>query len=133
MSVSILRYLTLPATLLHEVAHVAVASPWADRVAIEWRPRTGGAMAHIDWRDSAPDWAMLAAGVAPFCLGLLAAGLAIAHATSTGVPEPSGPLDWSRWSIVAMWWVVFVVPSRQDLRASTGSGARTDADTGESA
>lgn len=126
MTLQIIRHLALPATLAHEVAHVAVGSPWAERVAIEWHPRDGLATAHIEWQDGAPDWAQAAAGIAPFVAGLVAAVMAVGVWLRSDIPAPSTAIGWSAWTIIAMWWVVFMTPSGQDLRTATGDAGRTD-------
>jgi len=117
MSSALFRYLTLPATVAHELTHAVTGLPWATRIAIEWR-RSGTAVAHIDWRDNAPWWAIGMTALAPFAAGSLAATLALIQWINGGMPTPSTPLGWSQWTIVAMWWVVFVAPSGDDLRAS---------------
>lgn len=120
-----LRYLVLPATLAHELVHAAAGSLWAERVAIVWY-RSGVAKAQIDWRDDPPGWGVALTGLAPFLAGLLAGVLAVAQWFSAATPTPATPLGWGAWTIVAMWWVVFVAPSGSDLRASRASGARAD-------
>jgi len=124
MMLTPLRYLVLPATLAHECVHAAAGSIWAERVAIVWY-RSGVAQAQIDWRDDPPTWGVTLTGLAPFLAGLLTGVLALAQWLSAATPTPATPLGWSAWTVVAMWWVVFVAPSASDLRASTGSGART--------
>jgi len=124
MMLTPLRYLVLPATLAHECVHAAAGSIWAERVAIVWY-RSGVAQAQIDWRDDPPTWGVALTGLAPFLAGLLTGVLALAQWLSAATPTPATPLGWGAWTVVAMWWVVFVAPSASDLRASTGSSART--------
>jgi hypothetical protein len=121
MSMHYFRYLTLPATLVHELLHVLPATLWADSIAIEWRPRSGLATAHVKWRPGAPDWAVILSGLAPFLAGLLTGALALTGWLSQGTPTPSTTIGWTGWTIVAMWWVVAVAPSRSDLKPATDS------------
>lgn len=104
---------TLPPTVAHELAHVLVVLPWVDRLGVIYDPPTGHAEVRVNYADGVPRWAKIAAHYAPFGLGLLLAGLALAWVVTSG-STPERLQEWLLWSVVGVWWVIFTLPSADD-------------------
>jgi len=117
---------TLPPTLLHEVAHCLAAAPVAERVALVVEPTHLHAESQIWWAGEPPAWVVRFVHLVPH-LGGLVVGAVVAWAWVTGAlatPATSGGL--LVWVIAALWWVQFTAPSLQDLRGARAAGGEVD-------
>jgi hypothetical protein len=116
--------MTLPATLAHEVVHAALAAPWAERVGIVIQPRNVDAGCAIDWRDGVPNWAVALAAYGPALVGVVL-GIASLGWLALGGSWSSTPRGWLVRALLAVWWVVFTLPSGAD-RDATNTDTHTD-------
>lgn len=106
--------LSLPAVLLHELAHAVASFPWARRIGIVVEPRTGYAECHVEFRDSAGRWPEIVAGVAPMALGWAAAIVALALWLLDGGEIPSSTMALVKVAVLTTYWVIFMTPSAVD-------------------
>lgn len=114
--------LTLPPTLLHEVAHCLVAAPVAERVALVVEPTHLHAESQIWWSGDPPAWVVRAVHLVPH-LGGLVVGAAVGWQWlqyGLALPTTSGGL--LVWSVAALWWLQFTAPSLQDVRGAREAG-----------
>lgn len=118
--------LTLPATILHELAHAVVAMPAAEQVGIAIEPRGCEAHCLVAWREDASRFVIIASALAPPLAGLLAAGVAVWQWTAVGGPTPRSVTEWALLSIVATYWWVFVTPSPDDIQVAREAGHDRD-------
>jgi len=103
--------LTWPATLAHEVTHLAVGWRWIDEVH-EWRLYE----TYADVRfGPIPRWGAWLTALAPTLLGLLMAVLALVSLWGAGYS--SAQRDWIQWTIILAYWIQFSWPSGADRRA----------------
>jgi len=134
MSVSLLFTvwvrLVTPAEPLHELTHMLVAAPFAREVSFERRP-DGGAYARLEWPGDAPVVWVRLAHLAPTIVGVttgVVVGLAFPQvvdvvewagmelAMAVGVPSAAGKVQLALGLLVTVNWVIFSIPSQQDLR-----------------
>lgn len=107
----------LPAVLCHELAHAIVATPVAKRVGI-FDP-VGTPSVHVEWREDASGWVIIASAYAPLISGILVgvAGLVWAFVSGPGlVPETAR--DWIVVGIGAIWYAIYVSPSPSDVQTA---------------
>jgi hypothetical protein len=105
--------LTLPPTVAHELTHAVVSKPWADRQAIA-DPLSLRPTCQVWWREGAPQSAVAFAALAPLILGVLVGLAAIAWVFVEG-RVPATAEDWLTTAVAAIWWGIYVSPSRSDL------------------
>lgn len=117
-----------PATAAHEATHWAVA---------RWHAETdvtlGGERPEVlaSWDDTAPWWAIVAAGLAPALVGTASAVTALGWiALRGGGPLPSSVEDWLLLSVMAAYWGIYTVPSAGDW-ATVRDGAAQGLDDSE--
>lgn len=108
---------SLPAAILHELAHAVVALPFADAVSVEFAA-DGRATCHVDWSDP-PDWGLLLTAYAPLWLG---ASVAVAGgwAWLTGAWSPETTREWLLSAALAGYWVIFVAHDPRDRGGGEG-------------
>ncbi len=122
--------LVIPAEPLHELTHMLVALPVAREVGLDRAP-DGTAYARLEWPTDAPvAWVRLA-HLAPTIVGVSSAVVvAVAFpsavdvvgetgrwvAVSLGVPSAAGKIQLALGLVLGVNWVVFSIPSQQDLR-----------------
>jgi hypothetical protein len=106
----LIRLVSWPAALAHELSHLIFALPWAKQAAIVF-DENGQASARVEWVDDAPDWAIWVSYRAPLLLGS-AVGLAgLIQLATTGLT--TSPLVAAG---IAAYWIIYVSPSRADLQ-----------------
>jgi hypothetical protein len=122
--------LVTPAEPLHELTHALVAFPVAEDVGIERGP-DGGAFARLEWPSDAPVVWVRIAHLAPTIVGTSSAIVAAVAfpgvvdvvastgawvAVSLGVPSAAGTVQLMLGAVIVVNWVVFSIPSPEDLR-----------------
>jgi hypothetical protein len=108
--------LILPAILLHEGLHAAVALPFAERVQIEIVPGDALAVHRVQWAADAGRVVRTVATLAPLLAGLVAVSAAL-WLGLVGVPSTSSEL--ALLAIGAVYWfAAFFSPA--DLRRAWG-------------
>jgi len=104
----------LPAILLHESLHAAVALPWAERVQIEIVPDDGLAVHRVQWRAGVGQVVRTTVALAPLLAGLIAA-LGAVWLGLLGVPETSS--DLALLAIGAVYWFASFFSPADVIRA----------------
>jgi hypothetical protein len=122
--------LVTPAEPLHELTHMVVALPVASKVGYERGP-DGTAFAVLEWPTDAPVVWVRVAHLAPTIVGTLSAVIvAVAFpdvvnavgqagawaAISVGLPGLTDEAQLMLSLVLATNWVIFSIPSQQDLR-----------------
>jgi len=115
----LIALVTLPATLAHEAVHAALAAPWARQVGIVIRPRSVGAGCAIDWREGVPGWAIVLAAYGPALIGGLLGIASLGWLLVVGESSATAR-GWLVRGVLAVWWVVFTLPSGQDRDSANG-------------
>lgn len=105
--------ITLPPTIAHELAHVLVVLPWAAQVGVVFDVSGADAKVEVNYRDGTPQWAITAAHYAPVVSGMLIALLAIVWLVSQSI-APTTAREWLWWSVLAVWWGIYTLPSGED-------------------
>lgn len=106
--------LTWPATLAHELAHAAVATPGADHVAIE--DPLGTPSTRVEWGEEASRGLVIAAAYAPTVSGIVVALLGLVWGLVAGWPLPASARQWVVVGIASIWYGIYVMPSASDVR-----------------
>jgi hypothetical protein len=112
--------LTFLPTLLHELTHMLISLPWAERVTISVRVRSADAQAGVDWRkgaDEVPGWGIWLAAYGPALIGGLVGIWGVARLVGGGVPQEPRTLLLS--GVLAVWWAVYTLPSGDDKSAAS--------------
>lgn len=111
-----LSILFLPGAVVEETLHALGAIPFADSVAVEFRPGAGKWTTRVHWRDDAPAWAIRLAHLLPELLAS-AAGLAVIGWWAVGgaVWLPSTTTDWVLLSLLGAQFLALVIPTAADL------------------
>lgn len=112
-----------PASIAHELTHLAVGYPWANRVTgYDVHPLRPNWIA-MDIKDTAPGWAVAIIAVAPSLVGVAFAASVLILLAIGGGGFPEAVASPGRWLLIAAWWFVYTSPSRDDIAAlRTGSG-----------
>jgi hypothetical protein len=115
--------LTWPATVAHEVTHLAVGWRWIDEVE-QWSLQK----TYCDVTfEPIPRWGAWLTALAPTILGLLMAVLALVSLWGSGYS--SAQRDWMQWVIILAFWLQYTWPSGADRSAfgllEGGSGDAT--------
>lgn len=110
------RSAAVPVQLLHELAHVAVAAPFA----ADWEIVVGPTATDtfVEFRDDAPAWGVALAHLAPLLSGLLGAGIAGLVFLAGGLSGPLTAWDLLLHSTLAMAWTLYTKPSRSDVQGA---------------
>lgn len=126
------RVPVVPVQLVHELAHVAAAAPWAEdwEVVIGPAERDVAMDTFVEFRPDAPSVAVAFAHLAPLLTGLLGALVAGLLILLGDVSGPTSARDVMLWAALAMAWALYTRPSDHDLdgavRAFQGSEADDD-------
>lgn len=118
----LLALLSLPPTLAHELTHAVVSLPWARELALVIEPRGAAASVYVDYYDSVPSWAVVAAHYAPLVIGSLLGAAAGAWWLLTAQQAPTTAVGWAKLSIALSAWWVYVTPSRADISPTNVGG-----------
>jgi hypothetical protein len=108
--------LTWPASLLHELAHAAVATPGAKRVSVD--DPVGTPSVRVEWRPDASGWLIVAAAYAPLLSGIVAGTIGLAWMLASGLPAPETARQWTVLGVTAIWYAIYVTPSPSDIRTA---------------
>lgn len=109
-----------PASIAHELTHLAVGYPWTQRVTgYDVHPMRPNWIA-LDIEDSAPGWAVAITAVAPSLVGVAFAASAVVLLLAGGGDFPDAAASPGRWLLIAAWWFVYTSPSRDDIDALRG-------------
>lgn len=114
--------ITYPATLAHELTHAIAAKPWAERLEIDLNPFDGDYGVTVHWREDAPGKQVVMASIMPFVAGMVALAGALVMWVLDGFTLPTSGVGLAKLSIVAMWWVLYVVPSPADVNTAINGG-----------
>lgn len=108
---------TWPAFLLHELAHAAVATLGADRVAL--RDPVGSPSVVVEWPDDVSGWLIVASAYAPLLSGIVAGLCGVVWALTAGVGQlPATAREWLIVGVAAIWYGIYVTPSPSDIRTA---------------
>lgn len=108
-----------PASVAHELTHLAAGIPWTDEVAgYDVHPLRPN-WVDIDLVEDAPGWARAVVSTAPTLVGISFAGAALVLLLVGGGSFPSAAASPGRWLLIGAWWLVYTTPSRADLDALT--------------
>lgn len=119
---SITNIVVWPSTVAHELTHAVVAWPWAKRVDVNVTRPAGENYVAIDWRDGVTRWQVAVASLAPFLMGILALVAALILWVAGGFSLPESGVELAKMAIVAMWWVLYAVPSADDVATALRGG-----------
>lgn len=121
-----LAVLWLPARIVEEGIHALAALPFADAISVQLRPRDGTAKTVVEFRATAPDWAITAAYVAPEVVATLA-GVAVIGWWAVGgaMWVPASTTDWVLLSLLGAQYLAIALPSAADADR-TANGGETD-------
>lgn len=123
---SVANVAVYPSAVAHELTHAAVAVAWAERMDIDLHPLAGGYGVNIQWRDDVERWQIALVSLAPFIAGMVALAVTLVLWVAGGAGLPTSGTGLAKLSIVAMWWVLYVVPSSADVGAAINGGERKD-------
>lgn len=112
---SITNVVVWPSTVAHELTHAAVAYPWADSIDVRVTRPAGENAVYIDWREGVKRWQVAVASLAPFLMGIVALVGALVLWVAGGFSLPESGVGLAKLAIVAMWWVLYVIPSSDDV------------------
>lgn len=104
---------TLPPAVLHEATHAVLAAPYARELAVVVEPAGARAMVGIDWREGVPGWAIWLAAYGPTVLGAMVGGVGAVWLVVGG---PASARTWLLSGVLAVWWAIYMYPSREDRR-----------------
>jgi hypothetical protein len=103
-----------PATLLHELTHFLLALPWADENAII---RDEGGVAHYcSWGEDVSAWSVWLVSLGPTLLGSVVGVIGLWRLVSAP-PGTAGEALVA--AAIAGYWIIYVVPSGDDLDIQT--------------
>lgn len=123
----LLALLWLPARIIEEGIHTLAALPFADAISVQLRPRDGTAKTVVEFRATAPDWAITAAYVAPEVVaGLSGVAVITWWALGGAVWLPSTTVDWILLSILGAQYLAIALPSAADADQTPSNGGETD-------
>lgn len=109
-----------PASVAHELTHLAVGYPWTRRVAgYDVHPLRPNWI-ELDIDDAAPGWAVAITAVAPSLVGVAFAASVLILLAVGGGQFPAAADTPGRWLLLAAWWFVYTSPSGEDIAALRG-------------
>jgi len=101
---------SMPATLAHEATHWLVSLPWASQSAVIHDDC--GFVHGVEWGEQAPTWAIVFTSLAPTLLGSLVGLIGLLRLLTA---PPGSTRVWFVTGAIAGWWVIYVMPSSDDL------------------
>jgi len=122
LSHRVANIITLPPALAHELAHLLVVLPWTAQVGVVFDMTNADAEVRVNYREGAPQWAITAAHYAPFVSGLVLGVLAVAWLVS-GAATPTTAEGWLWWSVLGVYWTIYVWPSAADRNTEVDDGS----------
>jgi hypothetical protein len=87
-----------------------LAAPWANETAVAWH--RDGVACFTDWEDNAPQWAIALASLGPTLIGAI---VGIGGLWQLFTAPPNAGSDLAITGAIAGWWVIYAMPSADDL------------------
>jgi len=111
---------TLPPTVLHELAHLLVVLPWAAQVGVVFDMTRADAELRVNYRSGTPQGAVVASHYAPAVSGVAIAVVAVWWLLTQGLaPATATEAVW--WSVLSVWWAIYTLPSGRDRDTEVSS------------
>lgn len=115
-----------PASVAHELTHLAVGYLWTKRVAgYDIHPLRPNWI-ELDFKDTAPGWAVAITAAAPSLVGVAFGASALILLAVGGGGFPDIAASPGRWLLIAAWWFVYVGSGKDDLAALRGDSGGTN-------